>query len=71
MDVMNIVDGAISFTKDGIDKVMKFWDGLEEDRKKLLIGCVCVTVAVIAVASIAYSLGKAKGRRQLVEEEDF
>lgn len=71
MDIMNIVDGAISFAKDGIDSVMKFWDGLEEDRKKLLIGCVVVAVSVVVVASLAYSIGKSKGRKQLLEEEEF
>ena len=36
MDFMGLVDGAIEFAKDKIDRVLDFWDGLEEDKKKLL-----------------------------------
>lgn len=71
MDFMGLVDGAIEFAKDKIDRVLDFWDGLEEDKKKLLIGCVVASVSVIVIASIAYSIGKSQGKRIAVEEEDF
>ena len=71
MDIMNYVDSAIEFAKDKIDSVMAFWDSLEEDKKKLLIGCVVVSVSVIVIASIAYSIGKSQGRKLAIEEEDF
>ena len=71
MDIMNYVDSAIEFAKDKIDSVMNFWDSLEEDKKKLLIGCVVVSVSVIVIASIAYSIGKSQGKRLAIEEEDF
>ncbi len=71
MDIMSITDGVIDFAKDKIDTVLDFWDGLEDDRKKLLIGCVAAAVCVIAVAAIAYGIGKARGRKLALEEEDF
>ena len=71
MDIMNYVDSAIEFAKDKIDSVMAFWDSLEEDKKKLLIGCVVVSVSVIVIASIAYSIDKSQGRKLAIEEEDF
>lgn len=71
MDFMGMIDSAIEFAKDKIDRVMDFWDSLEEDKKKLLIGCVVASVSVILIASIAYSIGKSQGRKIAIEEEDF
>ena len=71
MDFMGLIDGAIEFAKDKIDRVLDFWDGLEDDKKKLLIGCVVASVSVIVIASIAYSIGKSQGKRIAIEEEDF
>ena len=71
MDFMGMIDSAIEFAKDKIDRVMDFWDSLEEDKKKLLIGCVVTSVSVILIASIAYSIGKSQGRKIAIEEEDF
>ena len=71
MDFMGLIDNAIEFAKDKIDRVMDFWDNLEEDKKKLLIGCVVAAVSVIVIASIAYSIGKSQGRKIAIEEEDF
>ncbi len=71
MDIMSITDGVIEFAKDKIDTVLEFWDGLEDDKKKLLIGCVVAAVCVVAVAAIAYGIGKAQGRKLAYEEEDF
>ena len=71
MDIMSFVDSAIEFSKDKIDKVLDFWNGLEDDRKKLLIGCIAATCVVIVVAGVAYGIGKAHGERLAFEEEDF
>ncbi|MBQ7658171.1 MAG: hypothetical protein IJS16_04230 [Butyrivibrio sp.] len=71
MDFMGMIDSAVEFAKDKIDRVMDFWDGLEDDKKKLLIGCVVASVSVILIASIAYSIGKSQGRKIAIEEEDF
>ena len=49
MDFMGYVDSAIDFAKDKIDRVMDFWDGLEDNKKKLLIGCVIASVSVILI----------------------
>ncbi len=71
MDMMEFVDGAIGFAKEKIDWVIDFWDNLEEDKKKLLIGCVIGAVSVIVIASIAYGIGKANGKKIAFEEDDF
>ena len=71
MDIMSYVDSAIEFSKDKIDKVLAFWNDLEDDRKRLLIGCIAATCLVIVVAGIAYGIGKAHGERLAFEEEDF
>lgn len=71
MDFMGMIDSVVEFAKDKIDRVMDFWDSLEEDKKKLLIGCVVASVSVILIASIAYSIGKSQGRKIAIEEEDF
>ena len=69
--VMNYIDSVISFAKEKIDTVMDFWDGLDDDKKKLFIGCVVATVSVIVIASIAYGIGKSQGKKLAIEEEDF
>ncbi len=71
MDIMSFVDNAIEFSKDKIDKVLDFWNGLEDEKKKLLIGCVAAAFCIIVVAGIAYGIGKANGERLAFEEEDF
>ena len=71
MDFMTIFDDCISFAKEKIDTAMDFWNGLEENKKRLLVGCAIASVAVILIVSVAYNLGKAKGERLAFEEEDF
>ena len=71
MDIMTIIDGAISFVKDTVDTAMDAWDNLDDNKKKLFIGCVVVTVAIIAVAGIAYNIGKAHGQNEFLDDEDF
>ncbi len=71
MDIMSLTDGVIEFAKEKIDAVMGFWDSLEDDKKKLLIGCAAAAVCVIVVAAIAFGIGKACGRKQAYEEEEF
>ncbi len=71
MDFMSITDGVISFAKEKIDTVMDFWNGLEDDKKKLFIGCAVCAVCVVCVAAVAYGIGRAQGRRLAFEEEDF
>jgi hypothetical protein len=69
--LMSILDGTMEFAKSVLDVVTDFWNDLDEDKKKLFLGCVVAGVAIIAVASIAYGIGKAQGRRLAIEEEDF
>lgn len=64
------LDAAINFAKDKIDKGLEIWEGFDEDQKKLLIGCAIAAVSVILIASIAYGLGKSRGRK-IALEEDF
>ncbi len=71
MDFMTVFDDCISFAKDKIDEVTKFWKGLDDDKKKLIIGCAVGCVALICVASVAYAIGKASGKRLAYDEEDF
>ena len=71
MDFVKVVDTAVGFCKDKINKAMELWDSFDADQKKLLIGCAVCVVAIIAVAGIAYGLGKAQGKRLALEEEDF
>ena len=71
MDIMNIFDDAISFAKDKIDTAVEFWDGLDSNKRRLLIGCVIGSVVVITLISIAFNIGKAKGMKLALDEEDF
>ena len=71
MDIMSIIDGAMNFVKETVDTAMEAWNNLDDNKKKLLIGCVAVTVAIIAVAGIAYNIGKAHGQNEFFDEEDF
>lgn len=71
MDIMYYVDSAVEYGKDKLNRLSDFWESIDEDRKKLLVGCAVVTVCVVVIASIAYSLGKSAGRRIAFEEEDF
>lgn len=66
---MEFLDNAVSFAKDKIDYVMDKCEGLDEDKKKLLIGCAVVAVSVIVICAIAYSIGKSHGRRSVFEED--
>lgn len=68
---MNILNEGINFAKNKIDTVMNFWEELEDDKKKLLIGCAVAAAAVICVASVAYAIGKSNGKKLALEEEDF
>ena len=67
----DFIGTAVDFAKDKIDTVMDIWEGFDEDKKKLLIGCAIGAVCVIVVAAVAYSIGKRSGRRSAFEEEDF
>ncbi|WP_029231128.1 hypothetical protein [Butyrivibrio sp. VCB2006] len=71
MDFVKVIDGAVDFCKDKINKAMEVWDSFDEDQKKLLIGCAACVAVVIVVAGVAYGLGKARGQRIALEEEDF
>ncbi len=65
------VDSALGFAKDKIDRGLEFWNDLDEDKKKLFIGCAIAAVSVIVIASIAYGIGKSHGKRLAFDEEDF
>lgn len=69
--VMNIIDGAISFSKEAVDTAMNAWDKLDDNKKKLFIGCLAASAVIIAVAVIAYKIGKAHGQDDFLEDEDF
>ena len=72
MDViMNVIDGAISFCKDTVDTSMNAWEELDDNKRKLFIGCLAASAALIAVAVIAYKIGKAHGQDEFLEDEDF
>ncbi len=71
MDIMTYVDSAIEFGKDKLDKLNDFWESIDDDRKKLLIGCAIAAVSIVVIASIAYGIGKAHGKRIAFEEEEF
>ena len=69
--VVNVIDTAVDFIKNTINKAMEIWDSFDEDKKKLLIGCAVAGVCVIVVASVFYGLGKARGKKLALMEEDF
>lgn len=71
MNITECLDTAVEFAKDKIDRVLGFWNDLDENKKKLLIGCAIGAVSIIVVATIAYTLGKACGKRAAFEEEEF
>ena len=71
MDFKGIFDSGVEFAKEKMDMVTDFWDSLDDDKKKLCIGCAAAAVAVICLVSVAYAIGKAQGRRLALEEEDF
>ena len=37
MEFMDIFDDAITFAKDKIDTCVEFWDGLDSNKRRLLI----------------------------------
>ena len=49
--LMSILDGTMEFAKSVLDVVTDFWNDLDEDKKKLFLGCVVAGVAIIAVAN--------------------
>ena len=65
------VESAVDFAKDKIDKGMEIWDGFDDDKKKLLIGCAIAAVSIICVASIAYAIGRAQGRRLTPADDEI
>ncbi|WP_024864565.1 hypothetical protein [Butyrivibrio sp. FCS014] len=69
--VMNIIDGAINFSKETVDAALGAWEKLDDNKKKLFIGCLAASAAIIAVAVIAYKLGKAHGQNEFLDDEDF
>ena len=69
--VVNVIDTAIDFTKNTINKAMDIWESFDDDKKKLYTGCAIVAVCLIVIVGIAYSIGKAHGRSIALEEEDF
>ncbi len=58
--MMEFIENAIDFGKKKLDKAIKFWNGLDDDKKRLYTVCAIVVVSFVVVASIAYSLGKSR-----------
>ena len=71
MGVKEVFDDAVDFSKKKIDKGLEYWDDLEEDRQKLLIGAAVVFVSIIVIASVAYALGKRSGRKHALLDDEF
>ena len=71
MDITALVGNVIDFAKDKIDRALEFWDELDENKKKLMIGCAVAAVSIIVVASVAYCLGKACGKKAALEDDEF
>ena len=69
--VVNVIDTAVDFTKNTINKAIEVWDGFDEDKKKLCTCCAVAAVCLIVIVGIAYGIGKAHGRSIALEEEDF
>ena len=61
--MMEFIENAIDFGKNKLDKAIKFWNGLDDDKKRLYTVCAIVVVSFVVVASIAYSLGKSRRGR--------
>ncbi len=66
---MSLLDTAIEFGKRRLDSLLGFWEELDDDKKKVFIGCAIATVAVVCVASVAYSIGKAVGEKEALDED--
>ena len=58
--MVEFIQDAIDFGKKKLDKAIKFWNGLDDDKKRLYTVCAIVVVSFVVVASIAYSLGKSR-----------
>lgn len=71
MDIVKSIDTAIEFTKKQISRAVKFWNDLDEDKKKLCLGCAAAACLVIVAVGIAYGLGTAHGKKVALEEDDF
>ena len=56
--MIEFVQNAVDFGKKKLDKAIKFWNGLDDDKKRLYTVCAIVVVSFVIVASIAYSFGK-------------
>ena len=56
--VVNVIDTAVDFTKNTINKAIKVWDGFDEDKKKLCTVCavaaVCLIVMMAGLFLISY-----------------
>ncbi len=58
--MIEYVQNAVDFGKKKLDKAIKFWNGLDDDKKRLYTVCAIVVVSFVIVASIAYSFGKSR-----------
>lgn len=58
--MIEFVQNAVDFGKKKLDKAIKFWNGLDDDKKRLYTVCAIVVVSFVIVASIAYSFGKSR-----------
>lgn len=69
--VVNVIDTAVDFIKNTINKAMEIWDSFDDDQKKLYAGCAVALVCVVVLVGIAYGIGKAQGRSIALDEDDF
>ena len=58
--MIEFVQNAMDFGKKKLDKAIKFWNGLDDGKKRLYTVCAIVVVSFVIVASIAYSFGKSR-----------
>ena len=58
--MIEFIQNAVDFGKKKLDKAIKFWNGLDDDKKRLYTVCAIVVVSFVIVASIAYSFGKSR-----------
>ena len=58
--MIEFVQNAVDFGKKKLDKAIKFWNGLDDDKKRLYTVCAIDVVSFVIVASIAYSFGKSR-----------